>query len=353
MTDTIRTMLYLIRVAIGNDTPMTLEKIDWDELLSISAIQGVTSIVCDGLQKLHDADCMKSRISMDMLMAMMQQEAKYAIQEKAMFDLAAFYRKHGIKMMVLKGWGLSRNYPVPKHRYCSDLDIYLFDDYKKGDRLLAAKQGISIDNSHHHHTVFFYEGISVENHYDFVNVHAHRSAKKVETVLKEIVKRSCREGDVCLPSAEFDAVFVLYHAAIHFAATEISLRNILDWGLFVERYYAEVDWDWHWKFCEDMNMHRFLLAMNDICVKYLGFPTEHFRTGGDGKLTERVFNEILQPEFSIEKGHGVIPYIISRYIKWRANSWKHKMVYPESLMATFFQQVWSHLLKPATLRNKN
>lgn len=352
MTRTQQLMTYLIRVAIGNDNPINLGHVDWDDLLAISTNQNVISIVCDGLQKLHDAGCLKIRISKRMLMAMMQQESEYAMQENAMFNLSAFYAKYGIRMMVLKGWELSQNYPIPKHRHCSDIDIYLFGDYRKGDSLLAEKLGIHADNSHHHHTIFSFEGVSVENHYDFVNIHAHRSARKVDALLKEIAQRNYRKNDIHIPSAEFNAIFVLYHAAIHFAATEISLRNVLDWGLFVERHYEEVDWDRHWKFCEAMNMHKFLLAMNDICVKHFGFPSEHFKTGGNSELTERVFHEILQPEFSIKNGHGIFPYIKSRFIKWRANSWKHKIVYPESLTETFFQQVWAHLLKPATLRNK-
>ncbi len=351
MTDTQKTLLYLIRVAIGNDHSRKLDGIDWNALLDLSARQGVTSIVCDGLQILFDNGYLKERVSFEMISTIMQQENDYAIREKTIHDLSAFYQKHEIRMMVLKGWGLSQNYPVPKHRHCSDIDIYLFGDYKRGDKLLSEKLGIRIDNSHHRHTVFNINGVSIENHYDFVNVHGHHSAKQVEKRLKELADCAYQENDIWLPSAEFNALFVLYHAACHFAATEISLRSILDWGLFVRKNYLSVDWAKHWEFCKQMNMHQFLLAMNEICVNYFGFPAKFFNIGGDLSLAERVLNDILQPEFTIEKGHGVFPYIKSRYIKWRRNSWKHKMVYPESMTVTFFQQAWSHLLKPATLRN--
>lgn len=61
-------------------------------------------------------------------------------------------------MMVLKGYGLSKNYPVPNHRPCGDMDIYLFGDQEKADKLIAEELGIKIDNSHHHHTVFQFQG---------------------------------------------------------------------------------------------------------------------------------------------------------------------------------------------------
>ena len=108
------------------------------------------------------------------------QEQTYARHEQLIAELAGFYANHGIWMMVLKGWRLSLNYPIPCHRACSDLDIYLFGEQERADRLLTNELGIKVDNTHHHHSVFVYKGLSVENHYDFLNVHAHLSSRKIE-----------------------------------------------------------------------------------------------------------------------------------------------------------------------------
>ena len=43
-----------------------------------------------------------------------------------------------------------------------------------------------IDSSHHHHTVFYWRDFMVENHYDFVNIHSHKSNRKIETILKKL-----------------------------------------------------------------------------------------------------------------------------------------------------------------------
>lgn len=78
-------------------------------------------------------------------------------------------------MMLLKGYGLSKYWPIPNHRPTGDIDIYLMYLNSEGkeksrpawecaDKLMTEKFGILVDNSHHHHSVFTYKGIMVENH---------------------------------------------------------------------------------------------------------------------------------------------------------------------------------------------
>lgn len=346
-------LLLLLRVALGHEKPSHLKIDNWDELYEMAYVQGVISIACDGLQKLYGDNCLDGRISYDLLSAMMEEELDYVKQENAIHSLASFYIERGIKMMVLKGLGLSWDYPVPQHRYCCDVDIYLFGEQEKADKLIESELGIMVDNSHHIHSVFSYQDVTIENHYQFFNEYSHRSSKEVNNILKKLALESKRSGDVWFPSPEFNALHVLRHAACHFAAQGISLRNVLDWGLFVEKHFDEVDWDKHWELCVELNMHLFLLALNEICVEYLGFSKGYFKLGGDKVLTQQVLDNIKRAEFNERSPRGIISYIVFRYRKWKSNSWKHHLVYREGLKTTFIYQVIAHLMKPATLKKRN
>lgn len=58
--------------------------------------------------------------------------------------------------------------------------------YREAEAGLGAwyrEHGFKVDNSHHHHTVFQWQGFTVENHYDFVNVHVHESSRELESIL--------------------------------------------------------------------------------------------------------------------------------------------------------------------------
>ena len=72
--------------------------------------------------------------------------------------------------------------------------------------------------------------------------------------------------------------------------------------------------------------------------------------GSFKSIEERVFNDILSPEFNEPVPEGLLKTLFWKYRRWRANSWKHRLVYPESLFVTFFVQLYCHILKPKSFR---
>ena len=57
-------------------------------------------------------------------------EQRYSAYENAIGSLADFYNQHGFKMMVLKGYACSLDWPKPEHRPCGDIDIWQFGQQK-------------------------------------------------------------------------------------------------------------------------------------------------------------------------------------------------------------------------------
>ena len=354
------TALELLRYGIRKVDTCNLsnDEVAWNDVFAFSELQGFSALALDGLDRCINQGRMVDvdfQTKMDWIGSVQQAEVIYDQHRKAISDLAKFYNKYGIKMMLIKGIGLSLDYPVPQHRPCGDIDIYLYGDLEKADKLISQHYNIEIDHDQHKHTIFQFGEVTVENHYDFANYYKHRSSKKLDVWLKENCLTESLESpvlgaNVYLPSANFNAVFLIRHAASHFAAEEISLRHLLDWAFFVENHYEEVDWEWQWKTCQEQNMHQFLLAINEICVKYLGFEASKFKMGGSSLLTEKVFETIIHPCYDDVSPKGMLPYIIERGRRWWKNRWKHRVVYPESITTTFFNQIYAHLMKPATLR---
>lgn len=349
----------------------------WYNLYDLAAKQGVLAVVWDVLSQgkarnKHSCVVMDRALMIRWAINVDKIEQTYLKQKKTIAALAHFFAEQGIRMLLLKGYGLSLNYPVPWHRPCGDIDIWLFgietDDatgksciknvQAEADELLREKLNISIDEDKHHHTVFYFDGVMVENHYDFLNVHAHVSNRVIERRLQALARERMEcvvvDGEeVYLPSADFNALFILRHTASHFAAEKIGLRHLLDWKYFVEKDASNIDWGALEWFAKEMNMHRFLYCMNAICVDFLGLSSDllpHFERNRD--LEHRVLNEIFYPEFSEPKPlrGGLFQSLNYKLRRWWANRWKHRIVYREDLVSTFFVQVWSHLMKPKTLR---
>lgn len=373
--DIIRSIFDTTAPAINYES-LTAEQ--WQSLYLFSAEQGITAMVWDHLQHLQKQNpallaTMPRQLKIRWALNVEQIESKYERQCSVIEKLATFFAPHNIYMMILKGYGLSLCFPTANHRPCGDIDVWFFTNERlpdgtivrrsaqqQADQLLREKLSVKINEDEHHHTVFYIDGVMIENHYDFINIHAHRSNRIIEQNLKSLVQSELEEvavgeGKIYLPSADFHALFLLRHSAAHFAAEKIGIRHLLDWRYYVEVHNDSIDWKWLDEFSRKMNMHRFLYAMNALCVDYLGLPKDRSASfDRDKNLEERVLDEILNPEFSDEKpeGAGYIRSWIFMFNRWWTNRWKHRIVYRESLISTFFVQVWSHLLKPKTLKLK-
>lgn len=354
MNQSQETLIKLVRMGIGHSKMCSIPKVvDWHEVFRLAQKQGVVAIALDGLNKVHDELCMvldsmPQMLRLEWIGYVLQYEQRYAVYEKIIRDLAEFYRKHGIRMMVLKGYGLSLNYPVPNHRPCGDLDIYLFGDQEKADKLVVEELGIKIDNSHHHHTVFRFQGEAVENHYDFLNVHARKSNKRMEAKLKEIANVNLNLDDsIVLPSVEFNAIFLLRHCAAHFASTEMTVRQVLDWGFFMEKHHREIKWDEYIPYIKQEGMYRFYNLLGLFCMSHLGFDASIFHGLYSDGLIERFSNEILEPEFKDRENGRLLHSLSVKPRRWWHNRWKNRLCYPDSAWEEFIYGLWAKVLKPS------
>ena len=374
-------LFLLVRAALGKenvqrpDLAEDLADVDWRDVIDLSVKQCVDAIAIDGLQTIYDhnprirlgiEDPGFEEDRMTWFANLWDSEVDYKVKLAALEKLVDFYGRHDIPVMLLKGYGLSMNYPVPSHRYSGDIDIYLGAKWEEADRLIAEELGINVDNSHHHHSVFDFEGQTVENHFDFVNVYSHASNKGLEKLFKRLASDSTKavEGrlpsgqKILYPSADLNALFLIRHCAIHFAAEFMFIRQMLDWVLFVDNHHEEIDWTLFWTEVRKLNMHKFVLCVTTIAVRDLGIERGRFHIPEeyasfeetDARLVERVKADILHPEFN-EKASGSLKYVLSRFRIWWHNRWKHKIVYSDGLLSTFFSQIRSHLMKPSTLHS--
>lgn len=349
--------LRLIRLGIGHGAGPLREPVDWDEVETLAARQGLMGVVLDGIQCLaesaENAETIPYKKKLEWLGLVMQgYELRYKDYRKALTELATFYGRHGYKMMVLKGYACGRDWPKPEHRPYGDIDIWLFGKQKEADAILTKDTGIVIDSSHHHHTVFNWMGFTVENHYDFVNVHALRSSAEMEKIFKELGKDDSHsiviDGQrVYIPSPNLHALFLIKHLASHFVGANISLRQVLDWAFFVEKQTDEIDWVWLYDKLNDYGMNDFFNTINAICVEDLGFDATIFRgVQSNPKLKEKVLSDILSPAFTAETPKKLIPRAICMYRRWKGNGWKHELCYDKSRWDGFWTLLMSHLMKP-------
>lgn len=366
-----KVFLYLIRLGIGKSGAAIPKDIDWKAIEILAKKQGLLAVILDGIEQLP----VEQRPPKDLLLqwigsSLQSYEQRYELYCKAISSLAGFYNKHGFKMMVLKGYACALDWPKPKHRPCGDIDIWLFGKQKEADQCLTEEANsngkkIKIDTSHHHHTMFEWQGFTVENHYDFINVHHHRSHRGLETIFKELGKECYTEttdatekgeqhlsielfGEkVYLPSPNLHALFLLRHALNHFVSIGINLRNVMDWAFFVEKHTKDINWKWLLAIIDEYHMRDFYNCINAICVEDLGFDAGLFpKVQYLPELKIRILSDIINPEFTIEEPEGFCRKWIHKYHRWKGNRWKQKFCYDESMWRMILSEGMVHFVKP-------
>ncbi len=202
------------------------DAIDWQAVIAMARKQAVLGVIVESVQFLP------SRLQPDMAVAAkMSKFALGLIQANLIIDsacarLSSFLAGHGINGVLLKGQGVARYYREAQIRQNGDIDFYV------GRRQYAR----AVELCSEHLSDNREAGEETEQHYGFdmdgVPIELHRIASRMYTPTRNRAfqrwtvdelehsprRRTLTVGatDIVLPSYDFDAVFIFYHAWRHF-----------------------------------------------------------------------------------------------------------------------------------------
>ena len=246
----------------------------------------------------------------------------------------------------MKGYGCALCWPTPAHRPMGDIDIFCPESVKI-DSLVEKEWGLRIDKSNPHHSIFSFNGVTVENHHTVLDIHIHRQNELLEPLLEELAQEEPRKvmiGDeeLHLPPVRFQAIHLLRHTSLHFPEDNVTLRQIVDWATFVINTSTVQDWKFMTDIANRYKMNKFLDAMNAVCVDYLGFPSDMFPISQrDDEMRDRLLSAVLNSPFqSVKKASeysNTFTLLCSRVQYCRKNGWKYKLAFDENAGMVFYQ----------------
>lgn len=250
------TVLTLLRLGLGIDVSAPVSN-DWAEVFDVASMQGVSTIVFDGVLKMFGAGDsvpgMSENERIYWLANTYRQETLEMAQRKAASDLAELFAKNNITTFALKGFVVSECYPVPSHRQAVDFDCFLrpypgqdFDAYEKGN-VLMEQNGFEVSRDYYKHSNATVGILQVENHCFLTPFRGNKTLKRFEIYLQSLLKADNGADkidgtELSRPPVLFSALFLLEHSYSHFLLDGISLRHITDWAMFCRRHKDEIDW---------------------------------------------------------------------------------------------------------------
>ena len=326
MQDILYILYRLLRTAIGTQSAelspedeirfhaLGLEQ--WHELIQLAIEQNVAAVSLDGFEQIcsanpylqliiQDNDDDTSILKWNSYRALT--ECQYKNNVKAIQQLTGLYSKHGINMLVFKGYSMSLEYPVPSHRLCGDIDCFLYsivnDGSKEtivqktleGDRLVEDFFNIKVEKGSKHN-IFKVRNIDVENHSIFLFTKRIPEIKHAENLLHPMASNGIpdKQAGCFIPSVEFSSILLPLHFAKHYVFRGSNIKQLLDWAVFVNRHKDEINWELLLSTADEIGCRNFIESINLCIADELGVDRSGLPTGNATPADlERINNELV------------------------------------------------------------
>ena len=359
MTQSQDLLFKILRISLGTDNCINdWCKIDYEELFEISKNLGVVNIVCDGVQKMLLSDSnIKDEIGKVMNESLwykwigygLTAEKKSVAYLKTISEIASFFNDFGYHFYLLKGYGISLYYPIPSHRSIGDIDFYLekeniTDVHESADYLFQKNKKVPVNKSRmEHHSHFVYHGFTIEHHYQFTNTYKKQKRdKEIDTFFKSLIEKDPRKivlNGIAfrLPSPTFNAIFLMWHMAIHFCESQLSVKQLCDWAMFVKSEKENVNWIYVEKVYKKYGLEKFANVVNNINRRHFNVSIPQIGEETYGNVEEKVIEDVF-----CKSDRESLPLRILNYPR---KAWKYSLLNKSHwsyalLESVLFHTVW-------------
>ena len=201
-------------------------------------------VLFDGIKKLpaEHVGMKKELLLQWMAESQMLEKANVRLNDAAI-QVSEWFRKKGFRTCILKGQGNALLYPKPYSRTPGDIDIWV----EGGDkRVISFVRSISPHEKACYHHIEFpsYKGGEVEVHYrpSFLLCfwHNRKLQKYYERVKEEQFSHQVmlgEQGEIAIPTVEFNLIYQLTHIFSHLMNEGIGLRQLLDYYYVLCDFY--------------------------------------------------------------------------------------------------------------------
>ena len=340
----------------GQDPVSSLKIEELDQNLAEAKRHGMLPVVMESLSNIKISEIGNKKVILKWYGTGEKSKKNYWKRVDLMEQLALQFKKAGLDVMFLKGATTARLYPDPQLRVFGDIDFYMFGDDKKSIQALK-ELGIDTKEYFNHHTQASFNGVLLENHYDFLDRDNHQGNLLLDDELKRLAVEEGHRYPFKFDNPEVDnaysmsptmnAIFLMRHMATHFFSETVALRMLYDWALFQKKHGNEADWNKVIGLYKKAGMSKFPGMIQGILISKLGLtipecPIEPVY----GEDMERIWKSIIESPASNPYKKNSIRFLLFEARLFIANRWKHRLVFEnESYWFLFFSFTWLYLKK--------
>lgn len=227
--------------------PESLGRADWRALYATARKQALTGVLFHGIRQLPKGLAPDTALLMQwtgMAQKIRQQNARLFVDSA---KVARRFRQEGFRNCVLKGQGNALLYPDPYMRTPGDIDIYV-DGGRR--RVMGYVDTVCPGQTmRYHHVDFPVMATAIEVHftpsYMFFPPHNRRMqrwfGRAMDLQCSNRVDLPDGYGEISVPTASFNAIYILSHLYRHVFTEGIGLRQLLDYYFVLMNTFSHTD----------------------------------------------------------------------------------------------------------------
>lgn len=257
-----------------------LNGLNLSALYHLAEKQTVIGIVANGLSKNGIFDHCTFSEKMQWITAVTQIESNNERHQDVLGKTIRHLKTNNIPAVFMKGLIAGSRYPNPNERQCGDIDFVVAEhDFDKTLDALDQIGKVNRSLIHEHHGMAFVDSVTLEPHY---KVHNFQNPK-VDRVMKDLFSKVFPEGTVyerignidvpTFPPA-FECAVLVGHMVNHIFAEGLGIRQVIDFMMFLDKKYTELDKDECLFYLKQLQMERAFRIFARICEKYLGLSEQ-------------------------------------------------------------------------------
>lgn len=331
------------------DDVAALQPTDWSAIYDMAVRQGLQAVLWDVVARLPKAYLPPRELKLRWALSAEGIAERYGRQRAVAAELAERWSEAGLRTFVLKGFAISRYYPVPEHRECGDFDCFLGEGRDRADEIVRAAGAWVEEPVDYKHSHIRYKGVVIENHRFCIAIRGNRQAKAFERLLESLLADDPQpeyvEGTrIGIPPVLFNALFLAWHGLNHFLLEGIRFRHVYDWACFVEAEQARLDWVRFYAICEQYHLRRFVDAMTAMAVRWCGARITNPAVVKESPYVERMLASMLYDDTSISNRNKGLWWKrgkkLSNIFRYQ---WKYRDLYQKSYVGQIALLGWGVL----------
>lgn len=216
-----------------------LNGFDWQRFYAFAKKQTLVGIIMEGISRLPKAVAPKQGLLMNWFMMSQNIRRQNMMLNAATAEIYNKVKAAGYNCCILKGQANAAMYANPAARTPGDVDMWVNasrEEIRQLAQTLANEKG-RIDEESYNHIALTTNAISVELHYTPGFMANFTYNRRLQQWFRESIAAQCRNmialpdeaGEVAAPTADFNAVYQLYHLYHHYFYEGVGLRQVVDY----------------------------------------------------------------------------------------------------------------------------